>query len=226
MFPLFKQPEDEWLEQANKVRLATVELKGAVTLVIKTTRFGLLGKREVTRLAGGIPAKLDSGQTVLIVPSNILSDFASETPAAKSVSVDGFSNDSFDKSLYEGLVQLAETNRGVGYHIALLPVEPSAGLPWQELGGFGKSQPMIAVRRPVGAPNGSFLHRRINWATLVNDGVDVWRATSFDGDRDLWNGSPIQSAESGEIVGMMVSDQNSCQFVSMAVLFYLTDQPE
>ena len=161
VFPLFKQPEDEWLEQANKVRLATVDLKGAVTLVIKTKRFGLLGNREVTRLANAIPVKDDAGQTGLVVPRNILRDFSSESPAATSVSIDGFSDEAFDAYLFESLVALSREGQASEAErlVRLLPIDGSIRLPWQKVSAQGiENQPLLVVRRPVGAAGGCLLY--------------------------------------------------------------------
>lgn len=221
VFTLNQQPEDEWLDQANKVRLPTVDLKGAVTLVIKTSRFGLLGNREVTRLASAIPVKLESGQNGLVVPRNILSDFSSESPAASSITIDGFSNEAFDATLFESLVASASSEQASDstLPVFLLPIASSIRLPWQKLVPSSiENQPLIAVRRPVGGPAGMFVHQPISWAQLAVGNDGMWSVTDFDGDQDLWNGSPILSADSGEIVGMMVSDNNGSKIVSLSHL--------
>lgn len=219
VFALNKQPKDEWLEQANKIRLPTVDLKGAVTLVIETTRFGLLGNREVTRLANAIPVKMNSGQNGLVIPRNILTDFGSETPSAKSISVDGFSDEQFAKRLFEDLVALAASEQASEstVPILLLPIEGSVRLPWQELSAVGiENQPLIAVRRPVGAPSGLFVHHPISREQIALDRENVWRVSSFSGGQDLWNGSPILSADSGELIGMMVSDGRATEIISLS----------
>lgn len=223
VFPLFKQPEDQWLEQANKIRMPTVDLKGTVTLVIETTRSGLLGSREATRVVSAIPARLESGKTGLIVPRNILSEFSLESTSARSISIDGFSNEVLDAGLYEKLIAVAGDENAIesASPVLIVPIESSTRLPWQELGGIG-DQSLLAVRRPVGATNGVFVHKPISRQQLKTSGTDRWRVAKFDGDHDLWNGSAILSAESGEVIGMLVSDRRGAEIVSMTAAFPLS----
>jgi len=221
VFNLNKQREDEWLEGANNVRLPTVDLKGAVTLLIKSSRFGLLGNREVTRLCSAIPVVLESGQKGLVLPRNILTEFASETPTAKSISMDGFSNEAFDGSLFESLVALANEEQASDstLPVLMLPLEGSIRLPWLPLTSSGVDmQRVLAVRRPVGGPAGMFVHRPIN-AEQLAVGVDGhWKVASFDGDQDLWNGSPILSADTGDVIGVMLSDARGVKIVPLSQL--------
>ena len=221
VFPLFKQPEDQWLEQANKVRLAKVDLKGAVTMVIRTTRFGLLGNREVTRLANAIPVRLESGQTTLVVPRNILAEFYGVKSTATRVSIDGYADEAFDAYLFEALASLASDDQTIesSVPVRLLSIEQSIRLPWQKVSSQGiENQPLLAVRRPVGAADGLFLHQPISGGQLTIDRENVWLVSGFDGDRDLWNGSPILNADSGEVIGVMVCDQRSVEIVSLGAV--------
>ena len=226
VFTLHEQLDDQWEEQANRVRLPTVKLKGTVTLVIKTTRSGLLGSRETTRLVSAIPARFESGKTGLVVPANILSEFSPKSTSAKSISIDGFSDEALDASLFEKLIALAGDKKAVdgkeyesSFAIIVVPIESSPRLPWQELGGID-DQPLIAVRRPVGATNGVFVHQPISWQQLTTNGADSWRLSGFDGDPDLWNGSSILGADSGEVIGMLVSHRRGAEIVSLNATYY------
>ncbi len=221
VFPLYRKPKDQWLEKANKIRLPTVDLKGAVTLVIKTSRFGLLGNREVTRLASAVPVQTESGQRALIVPTNLLMEFNANKLSAKSVTIDGLEKDSFDQWLFEAFVDMASAGGGKSgtLPVIVLPIDAAIDLPWQKLTAAGiENQPLIAVRHPVGASDGTFVHLPIDWDQLVIQRDGIWKVPEFEGDEDLWNGSPILSVDSGEVVGVMVSDNSWMTIVPLARL--------
>ncbi len=221
VFKLHKQPEDQWLEQANQVRLPTVDLKGAVTLVIKTSRLGLLGRRSVTRLASAIPVRNSNGETGLLIPSDVLAEFAAEDSSVESVSIDDFSNADFNQQLEERLRQLAATFEAgqTAAKIVMLPLDANVKLPWQNLTTAENVSGVIAVRRPVGAKGDVYVHQPISAEQLTETSDGPLAVEGFVGDHDLWNGCPILSADAGEVIGALVADGRQVMIIPANQLF-------
>ncbi len=215
VFVLHEQMDEEWLNQANRVRLPTVDLKGAVTLVIKSTRSGLLGKRNVTRLASAVPVRVNAGQTGILIPTSLLSDFVPDKNTVESVTIDGFSSDSFDQALLEKMQRLAasDSNEPRTSEIVVVPLDQGAQLPWQALTTPGDVSAVVAVRRPVGAREGLFVHQPINASQLTELSDGTLSVTGFEGDYELWNGSPILSTDSGDVIGCLVYSGSQLRIV-------------
>lgn len=208
VFTLHEQSDDKWLEQANRIRLPTVKLKGAVTLVLKATRSSFLGRKSVTRLASAIPVRTKDGKTGIFVPSDILTEFSPDKESVDGVTIDGFSSEDSDNELRKQLSQSAAdlSDTDAATQIVLVPLNAGPKLSWQTLVTAENVSGVLAVRRPVGASGDLYVHQPIAASQLAEQPDGTLTVSGFEGAHDLWNGCPILSADSGEIIGAMVAD--------------------
>lgn len=208
VFTLHEQLDDKWMDQANRIRLPTVKLKGAVTLVIKTTRSGLLGRKSVTRLTSAIPVRTKDGETGILVPSDVLSEFSTDKESVDSVTIDGFSSHNFDEELRNQLSQLAAdpSDADGAAQIVMVPLDTKSKLPWQILATAENVSGVIAVRRSVGASGDLYVHQPIAAEQLTEQPDGMLTVSGFEGDHELWNGSPVLSSDSGDVIGALIAD--------------------
>ena len=94
---------------------------------------------------------------------------------------------------------------------------------WPTLGGIdwlneqtdfrqpGKTESCVAVRSIAIEGRLSFLHYPIEQSYLRDD----WTLPNFDGDQELWHGSPVLSIEDGKVLGVLLIDDDRARVISL-----------
>jgi len=61
----------------------------------------------------------------------------------------------------------------------------------------------LAVRASGDTPSLTYLHYPIEKLDITET-ADDWELNSFDGDRDVWHGSPVLAASDGKLIGVLL----------------------
>lgn len=208
VFKLYKQVEDEWLTAANQVAATNIEL-GGVTTIVKTWRQkALLGRRSRDLAFNGIPCSDRHGDKFLLVPSG-----AMQLP---DKAVDG--NVEFLLLTRTSGRKLTDTETKLQPlpqipDLGMLPFSDAPDLDWLKLPGDFREPEMpedvFAVRASMDDGQLAFLHYYIDKSFIRDD----WTVPTFDGDGQLWNGSPLLSAADGKVVGILLVAQRNTRMI-------------
>ena len=214
VFKLYEKAEDEWLAAANQVAATNIELGGVTTLVKTWRQKGLLGRRSRDLAFNGVPLTQSDGQKVLIVPT-----LAMEIPE-KAI------DDRADFLLLtrtggRKLEQQELVARGIEAveGLSRLPMNGADDLDWLSMPNDFRQpdskESVFAVRATMEDNKLAFLHYFIAESDLRDD----WSLASFDGDEQLWHGSPVLAESDGKVVGVLLVARRNTRIVPFSPAF-------
>ena len=208
VFRLYEKAADEWIAEANQVAATNIELGGVTTLIKTWRQKGLLGKRTKELTFNGVPCSDQNGKKFLIVP-----DVAMAIPAK---AIDGSAEfmlltRSSAKRLDQDEVRVRSIEDVPG--LGILPFEKAPNLDWLEFpDDFRKpesTEDVFAVRATIENERLTYLHYFVDKNYLRDD----WTLSAFDGDEQLWHGSPVLSAADGKVIGVLLVQRREARVV-------------
>ncbi len=207
VFKLYDQPEDGWLAAAENVRINDIQLGFAIPLQVTWKEKGLFRTSTEVRSFGGIPV-LGDGGVKLLVPSDMLEVPENAIEGSFMVSLVGQNKPVADSQQLAAAQQVEGTDGLLSW----LAVADGAIADGCELKSDFRTaetvEDCLAVRA-AGEPGGyEYLHYPIDKDLLFVDsdsGDQMLRF--FDGDKNIWHGSPVQSVADGKIIGVLLTDE-------------------
>ena len=212
VFRLYEKAADEWFSEANQVAATNIELGGVTTIVKSWRQKGLLGKRSKELTFNGVPCADQNDKKFLIVP-----DEAMAIPAKAIDSKAEFIllTRSSAKRLEPDEVGVRSIEDVAG--LGILPFENAPNLDWLEFPADFRepetTEDVFAVRATIENQRLTYLHYFIDKNYLRDD----WTLSAFDGDEQLWHGSPVLSAADGKVIGILLVERREARVVPFDV---------
>ncbi len=218
-FTLYQKPEENWYEAARMVSTAQVELQGVLPLEILWQHNGLLGASRKQQTFNGIPFRDRAGKTFVLIPSDILRLPNRGEPGSMQIAPVGHDEKAIpvtelpaEKDSDSSENDDAESTP---YRVLKLGVPDDFSMSW--VGENATRTPEViedglAVRASETNNRLTYLHYPIEKLdiTVTDQG---WDLNSFDGDRDVWHGSPVLSATDGKVIGVLLIDDRQATIV-------------
>lgn len=210
VFRLFEKAEDEWLLAANQVAATNIELGGVTTLVKSWRQKGLLGKRRRDLTFNGVPC-VSHGKYSLIVPSEAIAR------PAKAVD-DEVDYLMLTRTAGENISEIAADAQSLKTQSELsrfsFPQAPELDWRAQDSDFRAPSYPedVFAVRGTIENGKLVYLHYFIEKNSLRDD----WTLPTFDGDEQLWHGSPVLSANDGKVLGVLLVERRATRVIQFS----------
>lgn len=207
IFKLFDKAEDEWLLAANQVAATNIELGGVTTLVKSWRQKGLLGKRRRDLAFNGVPV-VSQNKHCLIVPAEAISR------PAKAVD-DQVEFLMLTKKAGQDISALAVGAQALANQVELSKVSFSQApeLDWRNQDTDFRQpeypEDVFAVRATIEDGKLVYLHYFIDKTSLHDD----WTLPTFDGDEQLWHGSPVMSAKDGKVLGVLFVQRRATRVI-------------
>ncbi len=204
-FSLYAKPEGDWYQAASLVSSTDVDLRGVVPLEARWQQRGLLGESTKQTTFNGIPLRGKSGDCFLLVPGDMLQLPKKGVEGSLDIAPRGSSGQ--ELSLPDSPASVV--GEGEASQIPLvtaLPASPIVASNWlteQATRTPVEIEDCLAVRASGDPRNLTYLHYPIEklGITATKDG---WELNSFDGDRDVWHGSPVLAASDGQLIGVLL----------------------
>ena len=197
--PLHAKPADGWYNAAKLVTSTDVELRGVLPLELQWQHNGLFGQSTKTSTFNGIPFRDRDGNAFALIPTDALLLPKKGMAGSMKLAPIGVP----DLAIPITAVQ-PDPDATVG--IMKLPISSSFSSNWlNEPAARQPTEPedCLAVRA-AGEPRSlTYLHFSIEQADIGDNDGD-WVLNSFDGDRDVWHGSPVLSETDGKLIGVLL----------------------
>lgn len=194
VFELFGKPEEGWYESARNVRAAGVEPRGALPLIIRWKKDGILGGDKEQTVCG-IPVVDRTGETYLIVPGRIYESPRKMKEGTLSIGPAGFPEQAVPLVPDGELAQraLVKLNVAKDYCKTWLSYERDFRSP-------ESPEDCLAVRASMpGSATSAYVHYAID----EEDIDEEWKVPRFDGDSNIWDGAPVLSNVDGKVIGVL-----------------------
>ncbi len=206
IFRLNAKPEDDWFVAANAVSSTTVDLGGAIKIQKQWKQKGLLGKRTRFENLNAIPFRSAAGAKKILLPS----DAALFTEKA----IDGTqfllaATSNGNQSMENPSDQIEPASVA---ELGVISWPSLEGIAWLDASDFREpeaQESVLAVRANVGDSDITFLHYPIEGSYIRSD----WTLPHFDGDSELWHGSPVLSADDGKVVGILLVNRQDSRII-------------
>ena len=204
-FSLYAKPEDDWYQAASMVSTTDVELRGVVPLEARWQQRGLLGESTKQATFNGIPFRGKSADCFLLVPGDMLQMPKKGVGGSLSIAPLGSSGQALALPVSPAVVAADEEAEQFPL-VTVIPVSANISSSWlteQASHTPAEIEDCLAVRASGDPRNLTYLHYPIEklGITATEDG---WELNSFDGDRDVWHGSPVLSASDGKLIGVLL----------------------
>lgn len=203
VFSLYSKPEDGWYQAASLVSTTDVKLRGVLPLEARWQHRGLLGESIKQTTFNGIPIRGKSGASFLLVPGDMLR--LPKKGIAGSLSISPLGSDRQPLPVSEPQNPADEQDPGP-QRVAMLPVPGNFSANWlndQATRTPEEIEDCLAVRASGDPRRLTYLHYPIE-KLGITVAADGWELNSFDGDRDVWHGSPVLSASDGKLIGVLL----------------------
>ena len=179
---------------------------GAIKVQKQWKQSGLLGKRKRFENLNGVPIRTASGELKIIVPTDATQFPEKAVDGSESLIV---ASSSGDQSMEDPAEKITATAvDGLGY-IAWPSLKNVTWLDASDFRTPQQQETVLAVRANVGDSDITYLHYPIEGSYIRSD----WTLPHFDGDPELWHGTPVLSAEDGKIVGILLVKQREPRIV-------------
>lgn len=203
VFSLYSKPEDGWYQAASLVSTTDVKLRGVLQLEARWQHRGLLGESIKQATFNGIPIRTGSGKSALLVPSDMLRLPKKGVAGSLSISPLGFAGSPLQ--MMESPPAGEDESSGA-QRVAMLPVPANFSSNW--LNDHATRTPdaiedCLAVRASGDTRKLTYLHYPIEKLDITET-AEGWELNSFDGDRDVWHGSPVLAASDGKLIGVLL----------------------
>jgi paraquat-inducible protein B len=212
-FLLYQKPDESWLEAARMVSTAQVKLGGVVPLEARWSRKGLLGKSSRQASFNGIPFRDGAGKTLMFVPRDMLElPSRGESGSLRLVTL-------LDEEQSMALAELPSVDpdgeQATPQPIVALEVPSSFAKDWLTSSSARTAAEIedgLVVRATPTESALTYLHYPIEKLDIkLQDGA--WILGSFDGDRDVWHGSPVLSATDGKLIGQLLIEKRGARVI-------------
>ena len=200
--PLHSKPDDSWYSASKLVTSTDVELRGVLPLELQWQHNGLFGQSTKTTTFNGIPFRDRDGNTFALIPSDALLLPKKGVAGSMQLAPIGAPDLAIAITAVEPI-----QDEPVG--VMKLPISSAFSSNWlNEQAARQPTQPenSLAVRASGEPRNLTYLHFSIEQASIGDNDGD-WVLNSFDGDRDVWHGSPVLSESDGKLIGILMIGQ-------------------
>lgn len=206
VFVLHSSPEDDWFELASHVRATKIDLRGALPMEMIWQQKSLF--RTTENQEGFVGTQLAiQGIEYLLIPSDRLVLPEKGTEGSLKIGFAGHSESRYsapkDDVSESGLTRLKRSRL------------PSAALP-KPLSRAEMRIPRLPERCMAVRANGelgdlTYLHYAIESEDISED----WQIKNFDGDRSVWHGAPVLSAEDGKLIGVLLVGEHETRIEAL-----------
>ena len=210
VFTLYQAPEEDWFKSAKSVRLTGVKLTGAIPMSVSWTHDGLFGDKKRQATFVGIPFRDKDGQSFALIPKDVL--------ALPRKGVEGSLRISVRDRNQEIIPPVVDDSTSTEFVRIALPLDSTNQ--WAEPGEDSRFaedlENCLAVRANVDQGGLTFLDYPIDADQLSLDEAkpNTWFMNRFDGDRSVWHGAPVLSANDGKLIGALyVGDHQATVYV-------------
>ena len=204
VFSLYAKPEDGWYQAASLVSTTDVKLRGVLPLEARWQHRGLLGESTKQTTFNGIPFRREAGTSFLLVPSDILRLPKKGVVGSLSITPFGFAGQPL--SISDSQPPAVADEQENRQQVVQLPVPGNFSSNWlteQATRTPDAIEDCLAVRASGDKRNLTYLHYPIEKLDITVT-ADGWELNSFDGDRDVWHGSPVLAASDGKLIGVLL----------------------
>jgi paraquat-inducible protein B len=205
-FELYRSVDEQWRDQADQVQATDIARRGAIPIEISWKQKSFLGRTsEKSKKVMGVLVRL-GGQNFVVVPSDVLTASEKVLPESFEISIAGIPNsrqnitsDMQSDGALSFINSLSGLVRPSGSSALPAPIDESdMRLPLSV-------EPCLVVRA-----NGEIEDLRYFSISIEPDQIEPqWELRSFDGDRSVWHGSPVLSEVDGDLIGIMLVEENS-----------------
>ena len=211
VFRLYGSPEDDWASAADSVSSTNIELGGVIAMRKQWRQKGLLGKRTKSTGFNGIPLKFPNGERRIVVPWNV-KQFSSKTIEGTALLIATLANEDVAIEQPQSVIKTF----GDQTELAYLDWHSTNGVDWldakTDFRQFGEPESCVAVRSTNDDGKTHFLHYPIEQSYLRDD----WTLPQFDGDPELWHGSPVLSVKDGKVLGVLLVEDEKARMVGLS----------
>jgi hypothetical protein len=204
-FELYRSVDEQWRDQADQVQATDIARRGAIPIEISWKQKSFLGRTsEKSKKVMGVLVRL-GGQNFVVVPSDVLTASEKVLPESFEISIAGIPNsrqkitsDMQSDGALSFINSLSGLVRPSGSSALPAPIDESdMRLPLSV-------EPCLVVRA-----NGEIEDLRYFSISIEPDQIEPqWELRSFDGDRSVWHGSPVLSEVDGDLIGIMLVEEN------------------
>jgi paraquat-inducible protein B len=204
VFSMYSKPEDGWYQAASLVSTTDVKLRGVLPLEAHWQQRGLLGESTKQTTFNGIPFRGRSGESSLLVPSDMLRLPTKGVAGSLGIAPLGLAGQPL--TISETQEPSTADEQENGQRIAKLSVPGNFSSNWlndQATRTPEQVEDCLAVRASGDSRNLTYLHYPIEKLDITV-AADGWELNSFNGDRDVWHGSPVLAASDGKLIGVLL----------------------
>jgi sporulation protein YlmC with PRC-barrel domain len=193
VFTLHASAEDEWLESAASFSPTSVVLRGALPVTVTWKPSGLirgyLGEKSAR--CNGV-ALAHNGVNSVVFPADVIENAKDEKELALTVGKETISIEALESAASNGGLLQLETG--------------------DDLDAFDTSSDLTSMDQPLEclavrqSGNGkTYFHMSIGANSIKrSEDAKSWDLIDFNGDRNVWHGAPVVTAEGGKLVGVLL----------------------
>ena len=213
VFRLNSEPEDEWLQAANTVSSTGIPLKGVIGINKTWRQRGIFSKDWKTSL-NAIPVHFNDASPKLILPIT-----ATEFPKKAIPNSPKF--EFVSQSEFVSIESPSEQIKPLAFNSSLGSIESTKlsideCMTREDFRIPENIESVFAVRANVTDSDVTFLHYPIEKVYMRKN----WELPHFEGDQDLWHGTPVLAAEDGKILGILFFQNKSWRILSIKDSFF------
>lgn len=201
VFTMHASAEDDWFTYAANFETTDVALRGAAPIKVAYTSSGFFGKKEKVNQFNGVAIFKDGNQRV-VFPTDILQDAKKNDQF--QVSVGNFDITEQVTSANESI--LTTVNAKGKFEAFSGPAEfETESLPTD----------CLVVRRSGDQGVSFHLTIKADSIKLAEDSSHLWEVIDFNGDRNVWHGSPVISSTTGKLIGILLIESRKAKVLTV-----------
>jgi sporulation protein YlmC with PRC-barrel domain len=194
VFTLHAAADDDWYKSAANFQATDVALRGAVPFKASWSSRGLFGRKEKVAQFNGI-AIIKDGVEQVVAPAQLLEK--ADVDESFKLSVSGTE---LDRTVFTSESDMGSTRT------RSLKIEGSFDPFAMPEDGVSLEEPIdcLAVRRSSDQNISFHVAIRGDLIKPNTEQPELWDVIDFNGDPNVWHGSPVVTANDGKLIGMLL----------------------